>query len=103
MKKIVSLLAVLSLATACIYPFQPDFENEDLPDDVLVVDGNLQIGEQSTVRVSFMQNMWPKKTDQWGVPVYLTKASSPDKSTVYYVVPEYASTITVWAEDDGYF
>ena len=103
MKKIVSLLAVLSLATACIYPFQPDFENEDIQDDILVVDGNIQIGEQSTVRISFMHNLWPKKTDP-GVPVpfYLyTKASSPEKSTVYYVVPEYANTITVWAEDDG--
>ena len=43
MKKIATLLAVLSLATACIYPFQPDFENEDVLGDILVVDGNILI------------------------------------------------------------
>ena len=63
MKKIATLLAVLSLATACIYPFQPDFENEDVLGDILVVDGNILIGEESTVRISFMANMWPKKVD----------------------------------------
>ena len=105
MKKIVSLLAVLSLATACIYPYQPDFENEDDLDNILVVDGNILIGEVSTVRISFLTNMWPKKVDPETNPggggFYYTRATSHEKSPVYYIVPEYAENITVWAEDDG--
>ena len=42
MKKILPLLAVLFLATACIYPYQPDLE--EAPEGVLVVDGNLVLG-----------------------------------------------------------
>ena len=101
MKKIATLLAVLSLATACIYPFQPDFENENVLDDILVVDGNILIGEESTVRISFMTNMWPKKVDPAGILGSDTRASSPEKATTYYIVPEYAKNVTVWAEDDG--
>ena len=105
MKKIASLLAVLSISTACIYPFQPDFENEEILDDILVVDGNILIGEVSTVRISFMTDMWPKKTDPEAIPgggwVLYTRASSPENSPVIHIVPEYAKNITVWAEDDG--
>ena len=103
MKKIATLLAVLSLLTACIYPYQPDFENEDLLDDILVVDGNVLIGEVSTVRVSFMANMWPRKAEQDPTHTpgyYNTRATSPEKTTVW-IVPSYADDIRVWAEDDG--
>ena len=100
MKKIAPLLAVLSLATACVYPFQPDFENENVLDDILVVDGNILIGEVSTVRISFMSNMWPKKVDPAAGLLAETRASSPEKATVW-IVPEYAKDITAWAEDDG--
>ena len=88
MKKILSILSVLALATACIYPYQPDLE--DAPDGVLVVDGNLLIGEKSTVWIGYMQSLWPKET----TPI--------DGGGGYY----YASSLTpstthVWAEDDG--
>ena len=85
MKKILSLIAVLSLATACIYPYQPDLE--DAPEGVLVVDGNLVIGEQSVIRIGFMSSLWPKTTTP----------SSP----IFYD-HDYASVIPrVWAENDG--
>ena len=88
MKKILSLLAVLSLATACIYPYQPDLE--DAPEGVLVVDGNLVIGEKSTVSIGFMSSLWPKNNEQGsgGNIVYYTRASSDGR-------------IHVWAEDDA--
>ena len=88
MKKILSLLAVLSLATACIYPYQPDLE--DAPEGVLVVDGNLVIGEKSTVSIGFMSSLWPKKNDQnsSGNIVYYTKASTDE-------------ILRVWVEDDA--
>ena len=100
MKKIATLLAVLSLATACIYPFQPDFENENVLDDILVVDGNILIGEESTVRISFMTNMWPKKVDPAYGLLAETRASSPEKASVW-IVPSYADNVRVWAEDDN--
>ena len=61
MKKILPLLAVLSLATACIYPYQPDLE--EAPEGVLVVDGNLVLGEMSTVYVGSMSSLWPGPDD----------------------------------------
>ena len=89
MKKILTLIAVLSLATACIYPYQPDLE--DAPEGVLVVDGNLMIGEKSVVRIGFMQSLWPK-TPQSSQPMlgyYGAKAAG------------YGNGIRVWAEDDA--
>ena len=91
MKKILSFYAVLVLATACIYPYQPDLE--DAPDGILVVDGDLTIGEKSLVRVGFMSSLWPKPADQsgsgGGLGLYYAKAAG------------YNNGILVWAEDDA--
>ena len=92
MKKILSLFAVLALATACIYPYQPDFENENGPDGVLVVDGSLLIGEPSMVRIGFMYNMWPKKSDN---------GNTSEGTVYYYAKAAPYNNIRVWAEDDG--
>ena len=87
MKKILSLLAVLTLATACIYPYQPDLE--DAPEGILVVDGNLMVGEKSQVRIGFMSSLWPKPgQSQSGELVYYTRAAG-------------TGSVRVWAEDDG--
>ena len=91
MKKILSIFAVLALATACIYPYQPDFENENGPDNVLVVDGSLLIGELSTVKIGFMYDMWPKKSDD----------EYKDEGYVFYTKAAPYNDIRVWAEDDG--
>ena len=88
MKKILSILAVLALATACIYPYQPDLG--DAPEGVLVVDGNLMIGEKSTVWIGYMQSLWPKETG----PVN-------GDGGIYYASALSSSTTHVWAEDDG--
>ena len=89
MKKILSILAVLTLATACIYPYQPDLE--DAPEGVLVVDGNLVIGEKSTVRIGYMTSLWPKSNGQnsgeW--QLFSTRASVS------------GNAVHVWAEDDA--
>ena len=77
MKKILPLLAVLFLATACIYPYQPDLE--EAPEGVLVVDGSLVLGEMSTVYVGSMSSLWPGPDD---------------------VRPK-ISVKRVWAEDDA--
>ena len=84
MKKILSILSVMALATACIYPYQPDLGNA--PEGVLVVDGSLVIGEKSTVWIGYMQSLWPKNNN------------SDDNITG----SSYSSnTAHVWAEDDG--
>ena len=89
MKKILSILAVLTLATACIYPYQPDLE--EAPEGVLVVDGNLIIGEVSTVRIGYMTSLWPNSNGQssGGDLIYYSRASM------------YNKTPRVWAEDDA--
>lgn len=88
MKKILSLFAVLSLATACIYPYQPDLE--EAPQGVLVVDGNLMIGEPSTVQIGLMSSLWPGKTDP-GTP----------SDGYWYSIGRSGDAIRVWAEDDA--
>jgi hypothetical protein len=100
MKKILTLLAVLSLATACIYPYQPDLE--DAPEGVLVVDGNVLVGETSTVRIGTMVSLWPDHADGstripvqrvWaeddGGNVYEGKLSSGGITTSYVPMTEY--------------
>ena len=52
MKKFLSIIAVFACATACIYPYEPDLG--DTPEGVLVVDGSIIIGGQSTVRLGTM-------------------------------------------------
>ena len=92
MKKSLSIIAVLALATACIYPYQPDLG--DTPQGIIVVDGSLQIGETSTVQIGTMYPLWPDKTDveQSGNVVYYAGG--------YY---GYGSVLAdrVWAEDDA--
>lgn len=57
MRKILSLLAVTLCATACIYPYTPDLE--EAPEGILAVDGNISIGDVSTVRLSRLVSLWP--------------------------------------------
>ena len=55
MRKILSLFAAGLCAAACIYPFTPDLE--DAPEGVLTVDGNISIGDVSTVRLGTLISM----------------------------------------------
>ena len=55
MRKILSILAAGLCAAACIYPFTPDLE--DAPEGVLTVDGNISIGDVSTVRLGTLISM----------------------------------------------
>ena len=55
MRKILSILAAGLCAAACIYPFTPDLD--DAPEGVLTVDGNISIGDVSTVRLGTLISM----------------------------------------------
>ena len=56
MRKILTLLAVSLCATACIYPYTPELE--EAPEGVLTVDGNISIGDVSTVRLGSLRSLW---------------------------------------------
>ena len=56
MRKILSFVAVLLCAAACIYPYTPELEKA--PQGILAVDGNISIGEPSTVQLSTLISMW---------------------------------------------
>ena len=58
MKKCLYLIAAFACATACIYPYTPDLE--EAPEGILVVDGNILLGETSTVRLSMLMSIYPK-------------------------------------------
>lgn len=55
MRKILSILAVFLCTAACIYPYDPDIQ--EAPEGVLSVDGNINIGEISTVRLGLLQSL----------------------------------------------
>lgn len=57
MRKILSFVAVLLCAAACIYPYTPELEKA--PEGILAVDGNISIGEQSVVLLSALYPLWP--------------------------------------------
>ena len=56
MRKILTLLAVSLCAAACIYPYTPELE--EAPEGVLTVDGNISIGDVSTVRLGSLRSLW---------------------------------------------
>ena len=56
MRKILSIVAVLLCAAACIYPYTPELEKA--PEGVLAVDGNISIGEQSVVLLTTLSSLW---------------------------------------------
>ena len=56
MRKILPLLAVSLCAAACIYPYKPELE--EAPEGVLTVDGNISIGDVSTVRLGSLRSLW---------------------------------------------
>ena len=56
MRKILSIVAVLLCATACIYPYAPELEKA--PEGILAVDGNISIGEQSVVLLTTLSSLW---------------------------------------------
>ncbi|MBR6882920.1 MAG: DUF4249 family protein [Bacteroidales bacterium] len=60
MRKILTLLAVSLCAAACIYPYTPELE--EAPEGVLTVDGNISIGDVSTVRLGSLRPLWPSET-----------------------------------------
>ena len=85
MRKLLSLL-VLSLCVAtCIYPYTPDLE--EAPEGVLSVDGNICIGELSTVRLGLLSSLWPTE-------------SPSDGFSTYNIIPQAQSPVRVWLEDD---
>ena len=98
MKKSLSIIAVLALATACIYPYQPDLE--DAPEGVLVVDGSILPGEQSVVRIGYMTSLWPKKADPDDGPMqgYLFSNYAGGYGYGYLQGP---AVSRIWAEDDA--
>ncbi len=55
MRKILTALAVLLSATACIYPYDPDLGKA--PEGVLVVEGDIAIGGTSTIQLSVMTSL----------------------------------------------
>ena len=55
MRKTFTALAVLLIATACIYPYDPDLG--EAPENVLVVDGDIVIGGTSTIQLSVMTSL----------------------------------------------
>ena len=55
MRKLLSILAAGLCAAACIYPFTPDLD--DAPEGVLTVDGNISIGDVSTVRLGTLMSI----------------------------------------------
>ena len=56
MRKILSIVAVLLCAAACIYPYTPELEKA--PEGILAVDGNISIGEQSVVLLTTLSSLW---------------------------------------------
>ena len=77
MRKILSILAVSLCAAACIYPYDPDIQ--EAPEGVLSVDGNISIGDASTVRLGFLYSM-----------KYFNSGNSEDLYSAH-----------VWVEDDS--
>ena len=51
MKQILYLLVMLGAVTSCIYSYQPDIEDKEV-DDILVVDGEIILGGTSTFTLS---------------------------------------------------
>lgn len=60
MRKILTLLAVSLCAAACIYPYTPDLE--EAPEGVLTVEGNISIGDESTVRLGTLRPLWSSES-----------------------------------------
>lgn len=60
MRKILTLLAASLCAAACIYPYTPDLE--EAPEGVLTVDGDICLGDVSTVRLGSLMSLWPSET-----------------------------------------
>ena len=56
MKKIPCILAALC-ATACIYPYTPDLD--EAPEGVLVVQGDILIGDATTILLGTMWSLYP--------------------------------------------
>lgn len=84
MNKLLSFLAISLCAAACIYPYTPDLE--EAPEGVLSVDGNICIGEISTVLLGQLYSLWP---------------SEPGSAPSIYNDPRFQTESTrVWVEDD---
>ena len=82
MRKLLSILALSLCAAACIYPYTPDLE--EAPEGVLSVDGEICIGETSTVRLGTLSSLWPTESSY---AFFDTEASVWDNARV-------------WVEDD---
>lgn len=64
MRKILTLLAVSLCAAACIYPYTPELD--EAPEGILTVDGNISIGDVSTVRLGSLRSLWQtENTAAW--------------------------------------
>lgn len=87
MKRSLSILAVLLCAFACIYPYHPAVE--DAPEGILVIEGNLTVGDQATVRIGFLQSVWGEVTQKrYTLPADCAVWAEDDAATRYPGVPD---------------
>ena len=78
MRKILSLLTLALCATACIYPYEPDLE--EAPEGILAVDGDISLGDVSSVQLSTLTSLW-------------NTANTPERPKL--------TGAKVWVEDDA--
>ena len=95
MRKTLSMVAAYLCAAACIYPYTPDIE--ETPADIVAVDGDICIGDLSTVRLGPLLSLWPNQERWWGTGFqdasvwleddagqkYIGVPSAPQVSTYY--------------------
>ena len=74
MRKILTLLAVSLCAAACIYPYTPELE--EAPEGVLTVDGNISIGDVSTVRLGSLRPLWTSEKTPYSPDLGKAKGES---------------------------
>ena len=108
MKKSLYLIAAFACATACIYPYTPDLE--EAPEGILVVDGNILIGETSTVQLSTLSSLYPSYSEEPGgrVSPYsslldATVLLADDTGTTYPGIPDFTSEEIQHSTFYGYY
>ena len=95
MSKTLTAFAVLLIATACIYPYDPDLG--ETPEGVLVVDGDIVIGGTSTIQLSLMTSLdyparWMIYGDYYSYDSYMPEVA-PQTNPL--------TNANVWIEDSA--
>lgn len=94
MKKFLISIALVALASSCIYPYDPDLGEKDL-DDIMVIEGNIIIGGTSTVRLNQVMPIVNESTSWYGSyrDISGTAVIEDDEGQLYHPVQTRKATV----------